>query len=45
MKTKVFAMEIELFVTVVGCLSHASWVIAAMDGSSIIPIESHVNIA
>jgi hypothetical protein len=31
------------FATVVGCRSHASWVIAMSDGTSMTPMEFHVN--
>ena len=45
MKQRVLATETTDFVTVVGCLSHASCVIASIEGTSMIPMESHVNIA
>ena len=39
------AMAAAYFTTVVGVLSHASWVMASIEGWSMMPIESHVNSA
>ena len=45
MNASVLFTETTAFVIVVGCRSHASCVTAIIDGTSMIPIEFHVNIA